>query len=100
MSKFISKNKLSREVEKDMRGYLEYLLQEDHNRKEDEKGYLEVMPETLQKRILADKYYHLLQKIQPLQKSFREDLLRELAIQFEEKILGPGDEIVKFYNKR
>ena len=93
MSKFAEKNKLGKEVEKDMRAYLDYLLREDHNRKLDEEEYLNVMPTTLRKRVFADKYYKLLLNIPVFRKNFRIEFLRRLAVQFKEKILGPGDEI-------
>ena len=93
VSKFIAKNKLSEEVKGEMRGYLAYLFQEDHNRRVDDEEYLTIMPSILQKKILADKYHKLLLKVPVFRKNFRIEVLKKLSVQFKERILGHGDEI-------
>jgi len=91
MSKFINKNHLSKAVSKDVKSYLKYLMEEDNNRKEDEQEYLDVMPDSLQKRVFADMYVRLLKNIPAFNKNFRDDLLRALTNKLKEKTIGPGE---------
>ncbi len=91
MSKFINKNRLSKDVSKDVKAYLKYLMEEDNNRKEDEQEYFDVMPKSLQKRVFADMYVGLLKNIPAFNKNFREDLLRALTNKMKEQTIGPGE---------
>jgi len=91
ISKFINKNDLSKEISQDMKNYLKYLMEEDNNRKEDMDEYLEIMPESLRKRVFADIYLPLLKNIPAFSINFRDDLLRALTVKMKEKTIGPGE---------
>ena len=91
----MSKNSLSKDVIKDIEEYMEYLLEEDSNRKEDQDEYLEEMPPTLRKKVLGDLNAKLLAHTEIFQANFRSTFIRLISTKLEERVLGPGEYITK-----
>ena len=91
----MQKNNMSREIQERVRGYMEYLIEEESNRKQDQEELLALMPENLRKDVLIDLNSKLLTDNLVLSLNFGLSFLKELSEWLLERSLGPGESIYK-----
>jgi len=89
----MQKKNLAKEIQDRIRGYIEYLIEEESNKRQDEEEFLSYMPENLRKDILIDMNGKLLTENTIFSLNFRPGFLKDLATRLQEKSLGPGDDI-------
>jgi len=89
----MQKNSLAKEIQDRVRGYMEYLIEQESNKKQDEEEFLALMPENLRNDILLDMNGKLVTENIIFCQNFRLSFLKELATKLQERSMTPGETI-------
>lgn len=89
----MQKNKMPRDVQAQLKIYIEYLIEEENSKKHDQQEFLDTLPETLQKQVLISLNGKLLTQNALFSNNFRLPFLTDLSTKLKERTLSPGESV-------